>query len=176
MWIRRFGEWIAKLESILLTLFLLAIIGIGFTQIILRNFFSQHALSWSEISIRHLFFVLGFLSAMVATREGSHLAMDLLSRFLSEKIKRPVDILICFVSAGVCFLLAKFCYEYVLTERAYALELLQSGEQPEKIIFDIPVWWAYAVMPVGFALIALRFTTKALSDLFLKAQTHEEPS
>ncbi len=148
---KKISHWIEKIEDGLMVSLLLAIIGIGITQIILRNFFHS-GISWADVSIRHLFFILGFMGAIVATKQGGHLAMDLAPRLLSGKPKRFIEILIQIVSCIVTAILAKATYDYVWIEKSLESFLLDG----------IPSYWAFAIIPIGFTLISLNFLFQAI--------------
>ncbi|MBL7684762.1 MAG: TRAP transporter small permease subunit, partial [Deltaproteobacteria bacterium] len=77
----------AKFEGFILTFLVMIMIGLAFTQVVLRNFFDT-GITWADGVVRHLVLGVGFIGASVATFEDGHLAMDLVSRFLTEKIKK----------------------------------------------------------------------------------------
>ncbi len=154
-------KWIEKAQAWFMVSLLLGMIGIGITQIILRNFFHS-GISWADIAVRHLFFILGFMGALVATKQGAHLAMDLAPRFLSGKLKRVIEIIIQLVSCLVTAILAKATYDYMLSEKSAESFLLEG----------IPFYWAFAIIPIGFGLISLQFFVQAFH--FLKSSPVQE--
>ncbi len=153
--IRKINTWLEKLESYFLVTLLLSMIGIGFAQIVLRSF--DRGIAWADVVIRHLFFTLGFVGAVLAVKEGNHLCMDLLCRFLHGRFKRSIDVLLNLISCVVTAVLAKFTYDYALVEKTMESFLLEK----------IPSHWPYLIIPIGFAMLSLRFLIKATLDLSL---------
>ena len=54
---------------------------LAFLQIFLRNVFTT-GLAWGDLVLRNLVLWIGFIGATLATREGKHINIDILSRSL----------------------------------------------------------------------------------------------
>ncbi|MFO1463130.1 MAG: TRAP transporter small permease [bacterium] len=145
---------LAKLEGALLTVILILMIGLAFTQVILRNFFNT-GIEWGDAFVRHLVLWVGFIGASVATKEGGHLAMDLVHRFLPQKLRRPTAMFVDGASAFVCALLALASYKFYLTEK----------EAGDMLLPHVPNAWAVIIIPIGFYLMSLRFAVKIPADI-----------
>jgi len=143
-----------KIERILVVLILLSTIGLALTQVILRNFFNT-GIPWGDPFVRFLVLWLGLIGASLATKEGSHLAMDLASRFLPLKLRKPTAIFVDGTSAFVCALLALAGYKFVLAEKMDG-KILDPG---------IPTYIANLIIPIAFYLMSLRFSSKILKDI-----------
>jgi C4-dicarboxylate transporter DctQ subunit len=143
-----------KLESTLLTIVLIGMIGLAFAQVILRNFFST-GIEWGDALVRHLVLWVGFIGASVATKEGGHLAMDLVHRFLPEKLRRPTAMFVDIASSFVCACLALASYKFYLGEKEAGGFLLPG----------VPNSWAVIIIPIGFFLMSLRFGKKFFVDI-----------
>lgn len=143
-----------KVEGLLLTVILITMIGLAFLQVVLRNFFST-GIIWADPFVRHLVLWVGFIGASVATKEHGHLAMDLVSRFLPDKLRKPTAMFVDAASSLVCALLALASYKFVLGEK----------EMGELLLPWIPTYWAIAIIPLGFSLMSLRFAGKILTDV-----------
>ena len=150
----RINDGLEKIEGLLLTVILIAMIGLAFTQVILRNFFST-GISWADPFVRHLVLWVGFIGASVATKEGGHLAMDLVSRFLPDKLRKPTAMFVDAASTFVCALLALAAYKFFLGEK----------DTGEFILPKVPSYYAVAIIPAGFFLMSLRFASKILNDI-----------
>lgn len=137
---------IHRFEDSLLVLALVSMLAMALTQIVLRNFFDSGFL-WAESFLRILVLWVAMLGAMVATRERNHISIDLLSRILSPRIYTPLSHFATLFAVAVCATAAWYSLEYV----GYEYE-------DETIAFaDVPVWVCQSILPVGFAVMALRF-------------------
>jgi TRAP-type C4-dicarboxylate transport system permease small subunit len=86
---------IEQLEQILLVILLSSMILIAFLQIVLRNFFAT-GLSWGDPLVRNLVLWIGFIGATLATREGKHINIDLVSRWLPSQGKNFITLMTLF--------------------------------------------------------------------------------
>ena len=130
---------IASAENLLLALALAAMALVPLVEITLRATLAAGVSGAASIT-QHLALVAGMLGAAVAAREGRLLSLSTLEllrqgRFLAGSAAAIVSTLLC---AG--------SLEFVLAERAAG----------NVIAYGIPVWLGQAVLPFGFALIALR--------------------
>jgi tripartite ATP-independent transporter DctM subunit len=128
--------------------------------------------------LQHLTLWVGFLGAMLATRQKKHLKIAATVSWFPEKASGIVDCLIGFVSALVCLGLFAASLELVVAD-APALPPWAAKVMPGLVeqwlvpfgLFEtgtltmiagwIPVWIAEAVMPLGFAVMAVRFVLHA---------------
>src|SRR5437867_505417 len=101
--------------------------------------------------VQHLTLWVGFLGAAIAAREGCLLSLAT-STFLPEgRIRRGAEVVAAAISAAVSTLLARASFDMVMIERS-------SGS---KIALGVPVWVGQLVLPLAFALIALRLVWRA---------------
>jgi TRAP-type C4-dicarboxylate transport system permease small subunit len=128
---------------------------VAFLQVVLRNLFST-SMIWADEFLRHLLLWTGMIGASNATREGRHIGVDVLSRFFSSERKFYNQILVDFVSAGVCGVLFYSSIKYVQAERE-CMEMLTS--------MKIPVWYAEMIFPIAFGLITFRFILHMIEAL-----------
>ena len=115
-------------------------------------------LRWFEISVmgldslvRHLVFLSAFLGGVLATGRKTHIAIDILAKYLEKKGMRAgqriVGQLVNFFSTATLIWLVKASFDFLMVEWKYAKEGflgLHSGH-------------LVGIIPVGFALIAFRF-------------------
>ncbi len=105
--------------------------------------------------VQHLTLWVGFLGAALAARQGELLALATGAYLPEGKTRRMAAIASAFVAAAVSTLLCRASAEMVLVDKA-AGTVLAAG---------VPVWVAQIVLPVSFALIALRLVWRADSLL-----------
>lgn len=131
------GALIAALASMLI---------MAMVQIFLRNFF-DYGLLWVEPFLRILVLWVAVLGGMVATREGNHISIDAVIRYLPPMAKRGVTVLASLASAGICATIAYTSVEFIRYE-------YEDGT----IAFGVvPTWICQAILPFGFGVMALRF-------------------
>ncbi len=155
----RLLDRIHRLEDLLIAVLLTATLGLALYQIILRNVMGT-GLVWGDILIRILVLWIGMAGAMAATRERKHISIDLLTRFLPPGLRRTVSILTSFFAAAVCTVACAYCLKFVLSE--YAAGDLAFGR--------VPFWLCETILPLGFAVIALRYFIQCLLHLRGRAE------
>jgi len=151
----RFDNFISRLEQILITVLLSAMILTAFLQIILRNFFTT-GLAWGDPLVRHLVIWVGFIGAALATKEGKHITIEIVSHWLSGRANRYVRSVSHLFSALVCGLLAWAALKFV------RVEALMGGPA----IFGLPAWVPLVIIPVVFGIMTLRFGFQFGIELF----------
>jgi C4-dicarboxylate transporter, DctQ subunit len=135
-----------RLEDAVLVGLLTVMIALAVAQILLRNLF-EGGILWGDLLVRVLVLWLGLLGAMVATRQNQHIRIDIIARFLPERIQRAADALVSLFTAAICAAAAWFGLQFVVSEREFG-GLAFAG---------VPVWLCAAIIPCAFAVIALRF-------------------
>lgn len=140
-------------DSVMIALVSLMILLAG-TQIILRNLFDT-GFGWSDPLLRIMVLWVGLVGAMAATREHRHITIDVLSRFLPARGKQVSGVITDLFSTIVCVLLAWHSGTFVIEE-------FRSGGEA---FIGVPAWACEAIMPVGFAVMALRFLLSSVERL-----------
>jgi len=150
----RVDEAIDRVEQTLIVTFLGFMILIAFLQIILRNFFST-GLDWGDQLLRNLVLWIGFIGATLATREGKHINIDVVSRWLPSLGKNIVILITHLFSFFVCCGLT-----YA------ALKFIKNEVQMENMTFlNIPAWIPEMILPMTFGLMTFRFGLRSFKDL-----------
>jgi C4-dicarboxylate transporter DctQ subunit len=150
----RVDEIMARVEQTFLVTFLGFMIGIAFLQILLRNFFST-GLDWGDSLVRNLVLWTGFIGATLATKEGKHINIDVVSRWLPSLGKNVVALITHLFSFFVCCGLT-----YA------ALKFIKNEVQMENITFlDIPAWIPEMILPITFGLMTFRFGLRSIRTL-----------
>ena len=151
---QRLDKTIGRIEQGALALWLSLMILVAFAQIILRNFFDT-GLTWGEPFVRFGVLWVGFIGAAVATREGKHVRIDLLSRWTSGIRHRILAIFTNAVSAGVCGLLTMAAVTFIKNE----------AELGGLTFFNLPVWTIQIVLPICFGLMTLRYAMRIIRSI-----------
>jgi len=145
---------IDRVEQTLLVTFLGFMILLAFLQIVLRNFFFT-GLDWGDSLLRNLVLWIGFIGATLATKEGKHINIDVVSRWLPSLGKNVVTLIIHLFSFFICCLLT-----YA------ALKFIKNEVQMENMTFlNIPAWIPEMILPMTFGLMTFRFGLRSFKNL-----------
>lgn len=142
------------LESSLLYLLVALLLGLSVYQILLRNLFDG-GLYWADPLLRVIVLWLALVGAMVASREGGHIKIDVLSHYLGDRARVITGVLAALFSAVICFVAAYYGTLFVAEEKEYGMVAFA----------DVPVWVCEAIIPFGLTVIGLRFLVEAVSTL-----------
>jgi len=153
-WIHHFGQLIRRLEDGLLVLLLALMILIAGGQIVLRNFFDS-GLVWADPLLRILVLWLALLGAIVASRSDNHISIDMLSRYLGPLLQALSRLITGFFTALVCGLVSYYGVSFVHMD----------FEAGTRAFAQVPAWLLELIIPLGFALIALRYLLTSLHNL-----------
>lgn len=137
---------IARIEDGLLVFMLAAMIILAGMQIIMRNIF-QAGFTETDSLLRILVLWVGMMGAIVASREKRHISIDVLSRYLSDKQKQYIDVVINLFVVIVCGLLA-----------THSMRMLLLDYAENTIAFsNVPTWLMESILPLAFSIITLRY-------------------
>ena len=142
-----------KIEGALLVFLLLVMLFMAFGQVVLRNV-SSGGFVWGDILLRHLVLWIGFLGAALATSGERHINIDILTRYLPERLKRIVAALSNVFAAAVCFLLFRASLTFIEFEIA----------NNNTVFAEIPSWYAQIIIPIGYGLLTFHFIVRAVLD------------
>ena len=150
----RVDEAIGRMEQTLLVVFLGFIILVAFLQILLRNFFST-GLDWGDSLVRNLVLWIGFVGATLATKEGKHISIDVVSKWLPSLGKNLVMLITHLFSFCICCLLTYAALKFITNE-------VQMGTMT---FLHIPAWIPEMILPLTFVLMTFRFALRSLKNL-----------
>lgn len=148
------GKAGAAAESALLVIFLLGMIGLSTAQIVLRNFFDI-GFYWSDEVLRTLVLWIALAGAVAASRADKHISINLIDNLGGALTRRLAKLLVHAFSATICGLVAWYSLQFALTTREYG-DLAMGG---------VPAWILQMALPLGFGLIAYRYTLFFLGDI-----------
>lgn len=144
-------RWLQRAEDSLLGGLLLGLVLLSSAQILRRALF-QDGWIGAEAAGRGLVLWIALLGALAATREGRHVRIDLAAQRLSARWRALSERLASAIAGAFCCLLAWFGWQLLLLER----------EMGEVAFSAVPQWWITLVIPLGFALMALRFLLQSV--------------
>ncbi len=121
-----------------LTLLSLALVGVVFTQVVLRYAFSS-GFNWAEEASRYLFLWLVFLGIALGVKRKSHIAVTM----IIDKLKLG-DSLVPRLQAAVAFV-------FFLILAWTGIEFMESGRNVYSSVMYLELYWVYAVIPVAGA-------------------------
>ncbi|MCP4350554.1 MAG: TRAP transporter small permease [Desulfobacterales bacterium] len=121
-------------------------IGLAVAQIFLRNVFDA-GFSWGDVLVRILVLWIGLAGAMAASRDGKHINIDIVTRYLPVKTRKIANCTIELFTGIICTIAAWYSLKFVLMEYEYG----------GKAFADIPVWLCESIIPFAFAVIAVRY-------------------
>jgi len=137
---------IIRIEEILLTLLLTAMIVLACYQIGLR-WFTSGGLLWIDPLLRYLVLWSGLLGAVLATAKDNHITLDAIGYLLHRRMKQWVGLLI----HSFCVVVSVFLFRATLIFIKGEIEFGGSG------LFGLPTWIWYLIFPMAFGMILLHF-------------------
>ncbi len=160
--IRKAISFLHQIEDLILTGLLLGMIGMAVSQIFLRNIFDSGIL-WGDELVRILVLWIGLVGAMIASRSNNHITIDIISRYLPEKIKRISILITSAFTAIVCAIMTGFSLKFVILEKQDGLTAFA----------DVPAWICESIIPIAFAVITARYlilSAITCIDIFNRAE------
>jgi len=149
----KLDRFLAAVEHTLLGSALLGASAVLFINVVLRYF--GKGIVWAEESVRYLIIWMVFIGGSVAARQASHINVDVLLQVLPAGIRRRVWSVINAAAALFCAALAVWGWQLMLLIR-------QSGQITPAL--QMPTYIAYLAIPVGSALMTLRFAQAAVKE------------
>ena len=162
---------LAKIEEVLLALLLVGMVVLAGVQVLLRNVWNT-AIDWADISLQNVTVIVALLGAAIATSEGRHLNIDLLSRaFKAGRAKIGLRTVIGFFAVYVCWQLALGGWATFQANYRPWLTTVPEGWSAMKLLRQevsegtFPQWLSQLPLAGGFALIGVHFLLRLVRDL-----------
>jgi TRAP-type C4-dicarboxylate transport system permease small subunit len=105
--------------------------------------------------VRILVLWVGLAGAMVASRQGNHININIMDRFLPERAKVVVNFVVEVFTAFICAVVAYYSLQFV------QMEFADGGIAFAKV----PAWLCEAVIPFAFLVIAIRYVLLSIINL-----------
>lgn len=140
-------NFLKRLDEWLIALLLAAMTSLTFVQVVLRYVFNS-GFTWALQLNTVMFACMIFVGISYGVRVGAHIGVDAVVKLLPplpRRITSILAVLLCLLYAGMVIYGSMI---YVSKMRMVGIEM---DDLPLKI------WIARAILPIGFALLALRF-------------------
>ena len=141
--------YVRESENLVVTLVLGLLVILPLLEIVLRRFGT--GISGSSSFVQHATLFIGMLGGAVAARERRLLALSTVTNFLKGRARSAAAMLSHSYAAAITTLLCAASVKFLLTEK----------EGGRILAYGIPTWVLQLVLPLGFALVALRLIRSA---------------
>lgn len=141
-----------QVESALLVALLGAMIGVAVYQVLARNLFGA-GLTWGDPMVRVALLWVTMVGGMVASASDQHIRIDLVARFLKPVTARRLGRVTSAFAAAVCFGLAWVSVTLIVWDYRDGT----TGFGP------VPAWVCELVIPVGAAVMGLRYLLRSVA-------------
>ncbi len=149
-----FNDWLGRIEAFFLCLFLFAMVFLAFLQVVMRNVFNA-GIPWADSVVRLMVLWVGFLGAALATKLDQHLTIEVLTKFVPERIRHLTSIVVKVFACVVCYFLLCASLRFLASEQTTG----------EKFIHLFPSWWTLTIVPATFFLIPFHFLFLIARDI-----------
>lgn len=134
-------------EDAFIVLVLFGMIALAVIQILMRNM-ADTGFVWIDPVLQNAVLWIAMLGAMIASRNDSHIRIDLLSEYMPATARRFLVVLVDMFTAAVTWGMAYFSYLTLLDERTFNTDL----------VAGVQAWKLQILLPLGFAVIGLRYS------------------
>jgi len=141
------------LEDIIASGLLMIIMFFALYQIILRNFLDSGFI-WGDSLLRVLVLWLGLVGAILASRKGKQISIDVLSQFIPVPYKIYIQKLNLLFAAIVCFIISYYSGQFVYLEY----------QDNTKAFENIPAWLTEIIIPIGFSIMGLKYIAQIMNE------------
>lgn len=141
----RLIQIVTWIENSLLIALLALMVSLSAAQILLRNLTDTSILDVDQL-LRLLVLWVALLGAVAASREGKHIRVDVISRWFPGRVRAATLALTDIFTISVCLVLSWQAIRFIRAEAGI------------NAFGALPSWIAELILPVAFALIALRYS------------------
>ena len=146
---------IARIEAAMLAAGVLLMATNSMANVVGRFVF-QSSIYFSEELNSILIVLITFAGISYAARHGRHIRMSAIFDTLGPKPRKAMMVLIASVTAVFMFGLCWFSVGYIIT---------LAGQGRVLPALQIPVWWTYVWVPVGFFMTGIQYALTAIKNL-----------
>lgn len=151
---------VSYLEQGFVIVALTVMVSLSFVQVIMRDFFSM-GFGWADELLRHLVLWTGFIAGSMVTKQGRHIAIDVMSRTLPQNLRKSSEMVLTFLAILFSGFLFKVAVHFVMVEKEF-------GQMCEPL--HTPLWVMELVFPITFCLLTIRFTIKLVEIFYRKEE------
>lgn len=141
----RLKNALISLEKVVAAISLLLLLIFTLLQIIFRNMF-DYGFPQLDIISRHLVLFVLFMGAALISEKNNHIKIDILSAYLTDKMKKNIEKPLLLITAMICFLFSWFSAKFWLDEYTNS----QANE-----LFAV---YLALILPLGFIILGLHFS------------------
>jgi len=152
--------YLSRLEEILIGLLIASASVILFANVVARYVLNS-GIPWADEVVRYQIVWMVFLGGSVAARKGIHIGVDIVVKMAPPKIGRFILLIIHAIVIFFCGVLVYFGAELTAQTREF-------GQVSTAL--QAPMWIFQLAIPVGSALMAIRFGQQFFSVLLSEAQ------
>lgn len=145
------GRIVSRLEEGIIAVLLAAMTLVTFSQVVARYVFNTGAV-WALELTTYLFAWLVLFGMSYGVRIGAHIGIDAMVKLFSRGMQRTLGLLATLLCLGYCVILFLGAWDYV--SKIYIIDI-ESEDLP------IPQWIPYVILPLGLALLFVRFAQVA---------------
>lgn len=156
--IKKFDDFLEKIENFVIVILLIIILILSFSQVILRNFFSS-GISWADVFLKHMVLYIGLLGASIATKHDKNVNMDILSRIVSDKKKTIFSILTNLFSFIIVSIMVYASYLFIKSEYEFNSDTI--------LFWGLKSWIVQIIIPITLLVISFRFLLKSIEKTIL---------
>lgn len=141
------------LERLIVVVLLFVSAGILVFDIVLRTV-TGSSIAWAPELTRYAIVWLVFIGGAMGARTGAHISIDVIGELLPKNVVRTFMQAAMLISAATSVAMAYF---------GVTLVKLMLGFGQTSPSLALPMWAIYLAIPVGFGLMAIRFTQDAFT-------------
>lgn len=149
---------LSHLESVMLAAGVM-LMAINTITNVVGRFVFQYSLFFTEELNRILIILITFAGISYAARHGRHIRMSAIYDALSPHMRKALMVVITVVTALAMFALCYFSVTYIM-------KVAHSGRVLPAL--QIPVFWIFLWVPVGFFVTGMQYTLTAVKNLVEK--------
>lgn len=157
---RKTEIYLSRLEEILIGLLIASASVILFANVVARYVLNS-GIPWADEVVRYQIVWMVFLGGSVAARKGIHIGVDIVVKMAPPKIGRFILLIIHAIGIFFCGVLVYYGAELTAQTREF-------GQVSTAL--QAPMWIFQLAIPVGSALMAIRFGQQFFSVLLSEAQ------
>lgn len=151
-------SYISRFESVVLAIGVL-LMALNTVANVVGRFIFQYSLFFSGELNRILIILITFAGISYAARQGRHIRMSAIYDALPPRTRKALMILIALITAAAMFALCYFSVGYILS-------VAKSGRVLPAL--QIPVFWIFLWVPVGFFMTGLQYALTAVKNFVEK--------
>lgn len=150
----KLNDAVGKVENVLISVGLLSMLFLAFLQVIMRDVFNK-GLPWADSIVRLLVLWVGFVGAALATKLDQNLTLEVLTKYMPERLRHLSSIVVKLFAIMVCCFLFQASLKFLGDE-------MSTGE---KYLNLFPSWYTLTIFPATFALIPFHLVIGIVKDV-----------